>query len=152
MPLIMPNVIALGQIMYKKAWEIFLHSSVFWCPRGTPCAKVHQSGWWCIARPPLSSCQTLPLSENSQRDICCQSSSILLTAWPTHRHTKTVNNIVSTYHAVTNESNNLIIWSIFFAYFYLQTEHKTVAVNYSSHLVQWVTLSFTLNSSVKLQF
>ena len=48
----------------RKALQFFLHPSLLWCPRGTPWAKVHQSGWWCIARPPLSSCQILSPSDH----------------------------------------------------------------------------------------
>jgi len=64
MPVIMPNIIVVGQTVYEKSIAIFLHPSLFWCPRGTPWAKVHQSGWWCIARPPLSSCQILSPSDH----------------------------------------------------------------------------------------
>ena len=68
----------------RKALQFFLHPSLFRRPRRTPCAKVHQSGWWCIARPPPSSCQI---------------SSISLTAWPTY--TKSSTRYVSAYRAVT---------------------------------------------------
>jgi len=56
----MPNFIALGQTMYEKSITIFYTLQYF----GAPCTKVHQPGWWRIARPPLSSCQILSRSEN----------------------------------------------------------------------------------------
>jgi len=42
MPLIIPNLIALGQTMYEKNVTIILHPSVFW--RGTPGPKFTNPG------------------------------------------------------------------------------------------------------------
>ena len=53
-----------NDVQEKRYKIFFLHLSIFWRPRGTR-SKVHQSGWWWIARPPLSSCQILSPSENS---------------------------------------------------------------------------------------
>jgi len=48
----------------REKHYIFLHPTLFRCPRGTTCAKVHQSGWWCIARPSVSSCHISSHSGN----------------------------------------------------------------------------------------
>jgi len=48
-PIITPNFIALSQLMCEKSVTIFLHSSVFWRPRGTALATVHQYWLWCRA-------------------------------------------------------------------------------------------------------
>jgi len=56
--------------------------------QGTPCTKVHQSGWWHIARPPLSSCQISSHSESPCTRYLLQNSSISLTVWPTHKKNK----------------------------------------------------------------
>jgi len=47
----------------REKHYIFLHPTLFWCPRGTTWAKVHQS-WWCIARPSLLSCHISSHSGN----------------------------------------------------------------------------------------
>jgi len=51
-------------MVYEKSVTIIFTPSLFWCPTGTSWAKVHQSGWWCTARRPLSSWQILSHSEN----------------------------------------------------------------------------------------
>ena len=74
-------------LVYEKSvTKNLLHPSVFWHSRETSWAKVHQSGWWHIAGPPLSSCR--PVLKTPLRDICWQSLSISLMAWPTDRQTE----------------------------------------------------------------
>jgi len=46
----------------------FKRFSLFWRHRG-PWAKVHYSGWWCIARPPLSICHQIFPSDNTVYEI-----------------------------------------------------------------------------------
>ena len=48
-PVILPNFIAVGQTMYEKSVTIFTPFTIL-APQGTLWAKIHQSGWWCIAR------------------------------------------------------------------------------------------------------
>jgi len=80
------NFVAFSQMMYDKSvTKNLLHPSVFWSLRGTPWAEVHQSRHYRAARPGLSTCQILSLSDNlsSVQDICCQSMLISLKAWLT---------------------------------------------------------------------
>ena len=83
----------------EKRYKIF-SPSVFWHPRGTPLAKVHQSWPWCTARPLYQFAKFYLVLTTRLRDttcMCCQISSISLMMWPienSKRH-------VCAYHAAT---------------------------------------------------
>ena len=85
----------LGEKRYKN-----LHPSIFWLPRGIPGPKVTV---WLMGYTnlPLATCSNDPL-----RYICCQTSSILLPAWPIKTYSK---RYVSALHPATIISVFVII-------------------------------------------
>jgi len=104
-PIIVPNFIA-HDISDMMCVTIFLPTCEFWHPWGTIWAKVHQSWNWCTAKPDLSMCQILSHFDTFVHDICCQTSLILLIAWPTNKKVSSYHlAIVSKFHvAVTDDS------------------------------------------------
>ena len=87
-PLTTPNFVAVCQTVYEKSVTIFC-TLQFLGAAGDPdpWVKVQQSGWWRTARSLYQADKFRPLSTTPLGDICCQSSSILWTAWPTDRQT-----------------------------------------------------------------
>jgi len=80
MPLIMPNFIALGQTMYEKSVTIFYTLQYFGAPGGLPEPKFTSRGLDEKQGPVYRSVKFPPVLTTRLRDICCQISSILLTA------------------------------------------------------------------------
>jgi len=81
--------------------------SLFWRLRGTywNWTKVHQSYSFCTARPLYQPAKFRPILRTPLRDICCQISSISLTAWPSDKNIK---QYVSAYHVATNMKTELV--------------------------------------------
>jgi len=105
-PLTVPNFIELGQTVYEKSVTIFYTLQYFGAPVGPSVSKFTNRPLYQVAK--FSHILKTPV-----RDICCQSSSISSTAWPSDTQTKTVNDIVSAYHAATKKvkSQSLFHWS-----------------------------------------
>ena len=81
MPLIVPNFILLSQTMYEKSVTIFFYTlQYFGDPGGPPGLKFTDLGPDVQQGPSIAKFR--PVLKTRLRDICCQISSISLTAWP----------------------------------------------------------------------
>jgi len=83
---IMPNFIEIGATTLEKSVTFFLHPSISWLFRETPGSKVTSldGGVHRTSTPPASYQQNFLVQRTPLRDICCQTSSILLWCDP-HR-------------------------------------------------------------------
>ena len=75
-----PNFIAVSQTVYEKSVTNFLHPLLFWRPRRTHWPKFTSPGGDVEQGPLYQATKVRPFPTTPVPDICCQSSSISLTA------------------------------------------------------------------------